>query len=108
MSADWFCKWGYWVGPEGQIEPASGFQRHAVDAVGIIEKYGVELPPNPDDLALAEYLALGDAGWVEITTAPTVALGLDFDTERGMPRGKRRRWSGLCGSMGKMGRLSSS
>lgn len=86
MSASWFSQWGYWVGPEGQIEPASGFQRHVHDAVGLVEKYGVELPPNPDELPLAEYLALGDAGWVEITTAPIVALGLDFDTEDGMPR----------------------
>lgn len=59
MSVDWFCKWGYWVGPEGQIEPASGFQRHAVDAIAVAEKYGAELPPNPDDLPLAEYLGLG-------------------------------------------------
>lgn len=63
---DIFCYFGYWVGPNGEIESISDWQSHQDDAPNIVEKYGIDLHLDSGDF-LEPGRALEELGWVSVT-----------------------------------------
>lgn len=77
-----FCPHGYWVSPEGDIEPIRGWQGHRRVAPEICERYGVASGYDPEDIAdqLNAKDALCEAGWLNVTigvSRRTVELDVD-------------------------------
>ena len=67
-----FCQYGYWVGPDGEVESIPGWQQHKDVAQSICVKYAVDfeiVEVSKGATASNAQDALGDSGWVSVTAA---------------------------------------
>ena len=60
-----YCPFGYWIGPNGEIEGISHWQNHDVDALEIAKKHGVDYRRHYEGRDAVR--ALQEAGWSTMT-----------------------------------------
>lgn len=80
MTSPPFCPHGYWVGPNGEVEPVSAWQCHNRDSVSIARKYSIPFQSHSHLETVSQTNAqqeLYARGWVSVTV-PFNSVDLNF------------------------------
>lgn len=100
-----FCQYGYWVGPNGEIEAITGWQQHKVAAPGICDRYGLDYDASEVSSGVTKWnaeRALSEARWTAVTASYRGGEGgLEFECDAYDPPGQVKALIAIVRSHGK-------